>query len=418
MKNPLKFVLVTPSYNLSEFIEQTIYSVVGQAGDFSIRYHVQDGGSTDGTLAKLEKWNALLDGKDFPKFCRDVSFTYSTGPDAGMYDAINRGFDFAVQGQESCIMSWINADDLLLPGALTAISSFLTENPSAQLVGGRIAVVCPKGFVSQISRPESKPRADIARGLYNGRQNDFINQEGTFWRSELWHRAGGLNSSLKLAGDFDLWLRFARDAEYHTLDSIIGAHRKREGQLSSDMAAYHDEVDAVLREHEEPKDIEWVGAGVFRYDKKLETWKRHLKPQELEAWHPISGLGYPEGPYPELGIDSGRWVLNKMAELTVRSELSGDCILSIEFRNPFIAQNIVVNGKSWPISKTPMKTKLFIHAPFRSEIGLNNFTLGIETLVPEQNGDRNLGIFIDDVKVVSKPTWRSKAKHLLLNHDT
>ena len=91
----LHFVLVTPSYNLSKFIEQTIYSVMGQVGDISIRYHIQDGGSSDGTADILAKWKRLASSPDFPKFCREILFTYSIEPDSGMYDAINRGFKLA-----------------------------------------------------------------------------------------------------------------------------------------------------------------------------------------------------------------------------------------------------------------------------------------------------------------------------------
>jgi len=46
--------VVTPCMNAAETIDRTIMSVVSQAGDVKIRFHVQDGGSTDGTQALLE----------------------------------------------------------------------------------------------------------------------------------------------------------------------------------------------------------------------------------------------------------------------------------------------------------------------------------------------------------------------------
>ena len=40
----MKFCIVTPCLNAERFIDETIFSVVSQAGPFRIRYHIQDGG--------------------------------------------------------------------------------------------------------------------------------------------------------------------------------------------------------------------------------------------------------------------------------------------------------------------------------------------------------------------------------------
>src|ERR1700730_3330723 len=49
----MRFGIVTPVLNGEKFLDQTVLSVVSQAGPFTIRYHVQDGGSKDGTLQIL-----------------------------------------------------------------------------------------------------------------------------------------------------------------------------------------------------------------------------------------------------------------------------------------------------------------------------------------------------------------------------
>src|SRR6516165_1477242 len=86
------FLVVTPAFQSARFIDDTILSVVSQQGDFRIRYHVQDGGSSDGTLAALERWAATLESGAFPLLCAGVTFSFCSEPDGGMYDAINRGF--------------------------------------------------------------------------------------------------------------------------------------------------------------------------------------------------------------------------------------------------------------------------------------------------------------------------------------
>ena len=59
--------ITTPCLNSFETINQTIRSIVSQSGNFSIRYHIQDGGSHDGTLQKLEEWGHRLEEGSFGK---------------------------------------------------------------------------------------------------------------------------------------------------------------------------------------------------------------------------------------------------------------------------------------------------------------------------------------------------------------
>ena len=54
-----RFAIVTPVFNGARFLDETILSVLAQAGPFGLRYHVQDGGSTDGTVEKLAAWKEL-----------------------------------------------------------------------------------------------------------------------------------------------------------------------------------------------------------------------------------------------------------------------------------------------------------------------------------------------------------------------
>ena len=93
----MKFCIVTPSLNPARFIDQTIFSVLSQAGPFRVRYHVQDGGSTDGTLEKLARWRGLLEA-GLPPCCDGIEFTFVSEKDDGLYDAVNRGFAACGEG--------------------------------------------------------------------------------------------------------------------------------------------------------------------------------------------------------------------------------------------------------------------------------------------------------------------------------
>ena len=121
--------IVTPAMNAERFIDETITSVVQQAGDFRIRYHVQDGGSTDNTLRVLEQWASRLEASHFPIRCHGVEFSFSSGPDRGMYAAINRGFA-AILPEGAALMSWINADDWYSQGAFATAKAVMAGTRS------------------------------------------------------------------------------------------------------------------------------------------------------------------------------------------------------------------------------------------------------------------------------------------------
>jgi glycosyltransferase involved in cell wall biosynthesis len=96
MNNPLVSI-ITPSYNQAQFLEQTILSVINQTYK-NIEYFVMDGGSTDGSLDIIKKY--------------DSKITYwQCQADLGQADAINQAFE-KCKGEIVC---FINSDDILMP---------------------------------------------------------------------------------------------------------------------------------------------------------------------------------------------------------------------------------------------------------------------------------------------------------------
>jgi hypothetical protein len=78
--------------------------------------------------------------------------------------------------------------------------------------------------------------------------NRWVQQESTFWRRRLWDKAGAaLDTRLKVANDFELWVRFFRHAELHTANRPLGCFRIRAGQRSIVMKnLYNTEARKVL----------------------------------------------------------------------------------------------------------------------------------------------------------------------------
>jgi hypothetical protein len=244
----MKFCIVTPCLNAARFIDETIFSVLSQAGPFRVRYHVQDGGSTDGTIEKLDRWRRLLEA-GLPSCCEEIEFTFASDKDDGLYDAVNRGFAACGEGD---VLSWINADDRYQPAAFVAVAQVLHRFHNVRWITGSTSAIAEAGFDKGYMGRRLFPRKAIQAGIYDERVFPFafIQQEGTFWRQELWRKAGGVRAHLHLAGDYDLWRRFSTYAELVVVDRVLGCFRMREGRLSQNLGAYYAEVDHLLSEPE------------------------------------------------------------------------------------------------------------------------------------------------------------------------
>src|SRR5262245_57011017 len=122
----LKISVVTPSFNQAQFIESTLQSVLNQHYP-RLEYIVIDGGSTDGTLAILKKYEADLQ--------------WLSEPDHGQAEAINKGFKKA----SGDIICWLNADDEFMPGALSTVAAYFQTHAEAQFVYGDAETIDDKG---------------------------------------------------------------------------------------------------------------------------------------------------------------------------------------------------------------------------------------------------------------------------------
>ena len=108
--------IITPSYNQAEFIEETIQSVLGQ-GYPRLEYIVIDGGSNDGSVDIIKRHD------------KGIHYWISED-DHGQADAINKGLAQA----SGDIIGYLNSDDLLLPGSLSALAAAYEGNEGKQLL--------------------------------------------------------------------------------------------------------------------------------------------------------------------------------------------------------------------------------------------------------------------------------------------
>jgi len=240
---PPTISIVTPSYNQGEFIEATIESVLSQKGDFFIEYTIMDGGSTDNTLEIIKKYEQLLKKEQYPIKCKGIKYLWDSKKDNGQYDAINKGFE-KTTGE---IMAWINSDDIYHEKAFSKIVNVFARYKHIFWVTSRITICNKQGEIIKIYPLIVFPRKLISKGLFNGIDGPFIAQDSTFWRRTLWEKSDKLDQSLKYAGDFKLWIGFAKEAQLFTLNSKIGKFRVHKKQKTNSLENYRKEIRKIIQ---------------------------------------------------------------------------------------------------------------------------------------------------------------------------
>jgi glycosyltransferase involved in cell wall biosynthesis len=223
--------IVTPSYNQAEFIEETIRSVLLQ-GYPDLEYIVMDGGSTDGSVEIIRRYEPWL------------SYLH-IGPDGGQAAAIAEGFGRAT-GE---ILAWLNSDDRYRPSALSRVACFFTI---------RRRVVFGSGDVNYMDA-ESR----FVHRIYAVRPTRFLTanlgvhrwpQQGCFWRWRAYEEVGGIDTSLQFCMDRDLFIRLAASGPSRRIPGppLADFRMHDQGKSSTILDIARQEGDALLAKYGSP----------------------------------------------------------------------------------------------------------------------------------------------------------------------
>jgi len=212
--SPTTVSVVTPSFNQGMFIRKTIESVLGQEGDFNLDYIVVDGGSTDNSMEIIRHYASLIDERKWTVRCLGIRYRWISEKDRGQADAIVKGFDMA----EGEILSWLNSDDTLLPGALSKVAGRFLEVPQAGIVYGRVRYV--DGEDRSMGEVDTGPTDHERLAVLNE-----ICQPGAFFRRRDYDAVGGVDPSLHYVMDHDLWIRMTLRGKPAYLPEFLATYR-------------------------------------------------------------------------------------------------------------------------------------------------------------------------------------------------
>ena len=178
-----KISIVTPSYNQAQFLERTILSVLNQNYP-NLEYIIIDGGSTDGSVEIIKKYEKYL-------------FYWVSEKDKGQADAINKGFEKST-GE---ILAWLNSDDLYLPETFFKVVKVLHNSPEADLVFGNIY------FIDKNDKKIGElrlTRLNLSHFVFEGIS---LAQQAVFWTKDIYDKIGGINPYYQFCMDLDIFTR-------------------------------------------------------------------------------------------------------------------------------------------------------------------------------------------------------------------
>jgi glycosyltransferase involved in cell wall biosynthesis len=188
----MKISIVTVCFNSAATIEDTIRSIREQQYEH-IEHVIIDGGSTDGTQEIVGRYNGRI-----KKFVSE--------PDRGIYDAMNKGLAFA--GGD--VVGFLNADDVYAsPSVIGDVVSAMHKDHTDGVYGDLVYVGRhdPNRIVRYWQAGAYRPRA-----FYDG----WVPPHPTFFcRTSVYRELGGFDPAYRIAGDFELMLRFIEKNGIH-----------------------------------------------------------------------------------------------------------------------------------------------------------------------------------------------------------
>jgi glycosyltransferase involved in cell wall biosynthesis len=210
MAEPSISVLV-PTLNAGRFVGDALRSALDQPIP-PLEVLVQDGGSRDATVAIA---GAIADPR--------VSVV--SEPDRGQSDALNR----AIRRAQGEWIAWLNADDLLAPDAFAAAAPFAREG--VDVVYGDFAYVDDAGEITgRVGVPDVFERERL---LVKGH---YLFTGAALFRRTLFERFGELDTSLRMAMDYDFCLRIASRVHAVHCGATLGYFRQHALSASSEIS--------------------------------------------------------------------------------------------------------------------------------------------------------------------------------------
>ncbi|MBE9241024.1 glycosyltransferase family 2 protein [Synechocystis salina] len=209
LQNCPKISVVTPSFNQSKYIEKTIQSVLLQEYQ-NIEYIIMDGGSSDGSVDIIKKYESRL------KYWQSQS-------DKGQADAISQGFKLATGD----IFAWINSDDFYCQNSFQKVAKTFIKYPSLGLIYGDSFLVNEQ---AELTRALIASPMNYKQWLYG---TSSVFQGSVFFSRFAYESVCGIDSTLEYAMEYKLFFNIAKQFQTVHIPEFLACFRQQPRQKSA-----------------------------------------------------------------------------------------------------------------------------------------------------------------------------------------
>ncbi len=200
--------IITPCFNSEVFIEETIRSVLGQSYK-NIEYIIIDNESKDTTMNIIKSFESKI-------------ITISE-EDNNMYQAINKGFRLS----KGDIIAYLNSDDIYYKNSIQKVVEEFKINRNIELIYGNLDYIDDSGKkIFSIKYPKFNKKS------FQRVNFQKLGQPSTFWKKSLLDKLDSLDEGLKMAGDFDFYLRAASNSNFKLVNHTFAAFRIHKNSMT------------------------------------------------------------------------------------------------------------------------------------------------------------------------------------------
>ena len=251
--------VITPVYNGADHIAACIASVAASVtcGHIAVEHIIIDDGSTDGTVAAINRAvAALLPARSYEG--RLVRLSDNSGKPA--YGR-NRGIETAKGKYIFCL----DHDDILLQSTLRYLASHL-ETTASEIAYGDF-LHCDSAMVYEIGRDYyGWPHPNGRAALYSIFKGDHFYQHSFMFTKRLWHQVGGYDEAITYGEDLDLCIRF-----------ILAGHLPSHLPITTHIHRNHGKNLTAGYEHRSV----WLAERQAHYHKYMHQLPLHLTPDQM-----------------------------------------------------------------------------------------------------------------------------------------
>lgn len=184
----IKISIITATLNCKNVLEDLIKTVIPQVTN-EVEFIIIDGGSTDGTVEIIKKYSKFL-------------HYWTSSPDNGIYDALNKGIIHA-RGE---YVSFVGADDILLNNYSNIYLNAIKKNPEGNFFSS-------KGLLNKKEVGKEFKVRDLDKGM-------IAVHSGSLMKKELLTENGGFNTKYKIASDYEFLVKNRLSLKITFLDVV------------------------------------------------------------------------------------------------------------------------------------------------------------------------------------------------------